>query len=90
MTEEQLPELYAPYNHTLKLALVYGDAPAKDAEWADFDLPSSHQDARSALVAWLRGTFEDPSSISESRDGVFTVVDPDFPEGQLKRMYRVS
>lgn len=90
MTNQQQPDLYSPYSHTLKLALVYGDAKAADAEWADFDLPSSHKDARSALVAWLRGTFDDPSTISESRDGVFTVVDPDFPEGQLKRMYRVS
>ena len=54
----------------------------------DLDVRSDIGDARSALLAYLREEFGDPNNISESKDGVFTVLDDSFGE-PVKRQYRI-
>jgi hypothetical protein len=50
----------------------------------------ANPDRRGALMAYLREQFPDRNAVSENMDGVFIVVDPLFPDGSVRREYRVS
>ena len=66
-------------------------APDSDAvPWDDLEFRSQVLDPRNALEAYLRRTFGTLDRIHESRDGVFTVIDPIFPPNKLVRQYRLK
>ena len=79
---------HAPaFRHIVALAFIHEGEP--DVTYLDCDILSEHEDMRTALMAYLRAEFEDPSLISESKEGVFSVVDPMYG-GSVTRQYKLK
>lgn len=75
--------------HRVSLRIVEANQSA-DAGWFSMEFLHANPDRRGALMAYLREQFPDRNAVSENMDGVFIVVDPLFPDGSVRREYRVS
>ena len=88
--KKELPPLRAAHRHTVQMKLFPQGDDADAVEWSSLDIQSESDDARSALMAYLREMFEDAEAISESRDGVFRVADEMTPGVTFERLYRLG
>lgn len=79
--------LYPRYKHTMLCRIEY-DGEDAEQPWADLDVYSDAEDPRTALLAYLRETFE-TRDVTENRDGVLSVPDTALAEG-VTRHYRTK
>lgn len=90
MTRKEPMEQDALHRHVFQLQLIKRFDEEVVDPWCDVEHLSALVDARTALMNYLRRQFPSVKTIPESKEGIFTLSDPLFADGQFVRRYRLK